>query len=220
MTSKTVERSELISLSPPPRGRERGGDQSLSRAGHRRRTAGGGQCADQSGLLPDLETTRVQAHRGAHRKSRAALDAAGHAGHQCLFAGRQGRHGAVFPALPRRHRADGAARRGRAPPPPPPPTRTAAMPTPAASERSRSKWTASWTALSIALSALMLTACAHSPAPSQAPPPPPNLAARCPDLDQPADSTGAAILRWAVGTVAQYRDCQQRHGALVDAWPK
>jgi hypothetical protein len=37
---------------------------------------------------------------------------------------------------------------------------------------------------------------------------------------QPADGTGRAVLRWSVETVRLYRECQDRHRATVEAWPK
>ena len=39
----------------------------------------------------------------------------------------------------------------------------------------------------------------------------------CPDLQPLADSTGATLLRWALASVRDYRVCQDRHAALVDA---
>lgn len=49
---------------------------------------------------------------------------------------------------------------------------------------------------------------------------PANLASSCPDLLPLADGTGATLLKWVVGTVRLYQDCQDKQRRLVDAWPK
>lgn len=65
-----------------------------------------------------------------------------------------------------------------------------------------------------------LTACAHSPQQQgDQPAIPANLRQPCPDPSLPADGTGAAVLRWSIGMVQAYRECQAKHRALVGAWP-
>ena len=49
---------------------------------------------------------------------------------------------------------------------------------------------------------------------------PANLASRCPDLAPVSDGTGATLLKWAVGTVKLYQDCQDKQARMVQAWPK
>lgn len=49
---------------------------------------------------------------------------------------------------------------------------------------------------------------------------PANLAARCPDLAPVADGTGGVLLKWGIGTVKLYQDCQDKQRRLVEAWPK
>ena len=71
-----------------------------------------------------------------------------------------------------------------------------------------------------AAACLNVTACASLTAPSGPSQPPANLRQPCPDLNLPADGTGAAVLRWAIGTAEAYRECQSRHLRLVEAWPK
>ena len=82
------------------------------------------------------------------------------------------------------------------------------------------KLTRSLTGLSIAMCALTMTGCGYSMIKSDALTMPPNLAARCPDLALLADGTGGVVLKWAVGTVKPYQDCQDRQARLVEAWPK
>ncbi|MBE2261589.1 MAG: hypothetical protein IAE92_02535 [Burkholderiaceae bacterium] len=55
--------------------------------------------------------------------------------------------------------------------------------------------------------------------PSPVNPPPASLRQPCPDLNQPADGTGASVLKWSLATVHAYRECQSRHRRLVQAWP-
>lgn len=68
--------------------------------------------------------------------------------------------------------------------------------------------------------ALMTQACA--PLPTQPPPLaiPASLAEPCPPLRGLTDGTAGPALRWSIGTVEAYRDCQLKHRALVDAWPR
>lgn len=68
--------------------------------------------------------------------------------------------------------------------------------------------------------ALTLTACGSLTSKSDAQTIPANLATSCPDLTPLADGTGAAVLKWGVGTVKSYQDCQDRHKRLVEAWPQ
>ena len=85
---------------------------------------------------------------------------------------------------------------------------------------SPSRWKRSWTALCICSSALMMTACASSTAKSDAKPIPANLASSCPDLEPLAGTTGKQVVPWAVLTVRQYQDCQDKVKGLQEAWPK
>lgn len=64
---------------------------------------------------------------------------------------------------------------------------------------------------------LTLTACASSARPSAAPDIPESLRQPCQPLTTPADGTGAAVLRWSLSTVEAYRECADRHRALVEA---
>lgn len=83
------------------------------------------------------------------------------------------------------------------------------------------QWTGLWIALFTGMCALILTACGSSmpllPDSSQ---PPANLRQPCPDLQQLSDGTGGAVLKWGVGAAHQYRECQDRHRKLVEAWPR
>ena len=63
-----------------------------------------------------------------------------------------------------------------------------------------------------------MTACASSTKPlPTATELPPDLAQPCPDLPELTGKDGKTVLRWAVGAVYLYRDCQARHRAVVDA---
>lgn len=65
------------------------------------------------------------------------------------------------------------------------------------------------------LCASALTACASSPTP-QPVEIPASLRQPCPQLQPPADGTGAAVLRTMVEWAALYRECAGRHRALVE----
>ncbi|WP_425451168.1 Rz1-like lysis system protein LysC [Kingella potus] len=72
-------------------------------------------------------------------------------------------------------------------------------------------------ALFTILTASILTACANSTPPSQNKPPA-DLVQPCAKL-QPLDgTTGADILPWALQTVHLYKDCAERHNALVSVF--
>lgn len=72
-------------------------------------------------------------------------------------------------------------------------------------------------ALSITTVALMLTACASSPPPSQdeRPLPPASLLAPCPELIAPRDDTMGVLLELAIDMAARYHDCAARHRRLA-----
>ena len=74
-------------------------------------------------------------------------------------------------------------------------------------------------ALCICSSALMTTGCASSTGKFDAKPIPANLASSCPDLEPLAGTTGKEVVPWAVLTVRQYQDCQDKVKGLQEAWP-
>jgi hypothetical protein len=78
-------------------------------------------------------------------------------------------------------------------------------------------WTAKSRSLFIAMSACLIAGCPASMPPSTGrTPPDASLVEPCPPLSPLADGTGAAVLRWILGTVDAYTDCQSRHRRLVE----
>ena len=75
----------------------------------------------------------------------------------------------------------------------------------------------SFKTLCIYMFALTTTACAQLAPPSAPPPPQASLRQPCPNLPELTDGTGATVLRWVTGAAEQYRECQSRHGRLVEA---
>ena len=61
----------------------------------------------------------------------------------------------------------------------------------------------------------MMTACVSSTHLSQTIPA--NLREPCPELQIINSGQGKDILLWSVDTVAKYKDCKARHGAIVKA---
>lgn len=82
-------------------------------------------------------------------------------------------------------------------------------------------WCKRLNALSIALctatAASMTMGCASSVTVSQNAEVPANLRQPCQQLPDPADGTGAALLRWAIEVVGLYNDCADRHDKTVEA---
>ena len=73
----------------------------------------------------------------------------------------------------------------------------------------------------VILSAFLMTACAssavQSPEPTEIPA---NLATLCPQVPELRDGQSGTVLRWGAQLVELYAQCQSRHRALVQAWPK
>ncbi len=63
----------------------------------------------------------------------------------------------------------------------------------------------------------LLPACASLKPPPAAPTLPASLRQPCPPLPLPADGSGAAVLRTMVEWGAMYRECADRHAAVVRA---
>lgn len=73
-------------------------------------------------------------------------------------------------------------------------------------------------ALSIAMFAYLLQGCASpTPPSSERAPIPASLTSPCPDLSPLENGEAGTLLRWIVEVSGLYRDCSNKHGALVEA---
>jgi len=82
---------------------------------------------------------------------------------------------------------------------------------------SQKPWTVLSSGLFIATSALMLTACAPLTPRYEGPQIQASLRQNCPPLAEVRDGTAGTVLRWGVGAAQMYRECADRHKALVQA---
>lgn len=82
---------------------------------------------------------------------------------------------------------------------------------------SRKPWIALSSGLFIAMSVLMTTACAPLTPRSEGLQIQASLRQTCQPLAEVRDGQAGTVLRWGVGAAKMYRECADRHKALVQA---